>query len=264
MVGAFVSRWRYTPRTSESRVELGGDSVNDAACGEGDMTTGADVTYAGYLRLDQLLALQDPLSADTLGPQVRSAEHFFIVVHQTFELWFKQELLDLQCAIAALSADDLALALSHIQRANAIHQLLYAQMTLFTHLAPADFLAFRPYLGTASGSESAQFRKVQRVIGLRGDADPLYKAFAGALERATITLDELYRAGAKVGLPYLLAEALVALSESFWQLTAAHVHAAERTIGQRSGTGGTSGVAYLMEALRVKAFPELWAVRTRL
>ncbi len=229
-----------------------------------ETATGADVTYPGYLHLDHLLALQHPLSSETLGAQVQSAEHFFIVVHQTFELWFKQELLDLQCAIEALDADDMALALPHVQRANAVHQLLYAQMTLFTHLAPADFLAFRPYLGTASGAESAQFRKVQRVIGLRGDADPLYKAFAGALDRAKITLEDLYRAGARAGMSYQLAEALVALSESFWQLTAAHVHAAERTIGQRAGTGGTSGVAYLMEALRVKAFPELWAVRTRL
>lgn len=229
-----------------------------------EAAAGAAVTYPGYLHLDQLLALQDPLAPGDLGPQVQSAEHFFIVVHQTFELWFKQELLDLQCACAALDADDLALALQHVQRATAIHQLLYAQMTLFTQLAPADFLAFRPYLGTASGSESAQFRKVQRVIGLRGDADPLYRSFTGALARAGIDLVALYRDGARAGLPYQLAEALVALSESFWQLTAAHVHAAERTIGQRPGTGGTSGVAYLMEALRVKAFPELWDVRTRL
>jgi tryptophan 2,3-dioxygenase len=228
------------------------------------MTIGADVTYPNYLQLDQLLALQHPLATETLGPQVHSAEHFFIVVHQTFELWFKQELLDLDCARAALDADDLALALPHLQRANAVHQLLYAQMTLFTHLAPNDFLAFRPYLGTASGAESAQFRKVQRVIGLRGDAAPLYTAFAGALSRAGITLEGLYREGARAGLSYQLAEALVALSESFWQLTAAHVHAAERTIGMRPGTGGTSGVSYLMEALKVKAFPELWEVRTRL
>jgi tryptophan 2,3-dioxygenase len=229
-----------------------------------ETTSGAEVTYPGYLHLDQLLALQDPLAPATLGPQVQSAEHFFIVVHQTFELWFKQELMDLECAGAALDVDDLGLALQHVQRANAVHQLLYSQMTLFTQLAPAEFLAFRPYLGTASGAESAQFRKVQRVIGLRGDADPLYQAFAGALERAGIALEDLYREGARVGLPYQLAEALVALSESFWQLTAAHVHAAERTIGQRPGTGGTSGVAYLMEALKVKAFPELWEVRTRL
>jgi tryptophan 2,3-dioxygenase len=229
-----------------------------------DTATSAEVTYPGYLHLDQLLALQDPLSPGELGPQVQSAEHFFIVVHQSFELWFKQELMDLECAGAALDGDDLGIALQHVQRATAIHQLLYAQMTLFVQLAPADFLAFRPYLGTASGSESAQFRKVQRVIGLRGETNPLYKAFAGALERAGITLVGLYREGARAGLAYQLAEALVALSESFWQLTAAHVHAAERTIGQRPGTGGTSGVAYLMEALKVKAFPELWEVRTQL
>jgi tryptophan 2,3-dioxygenase len=228
------------------------------------MVAGAEVTYPGYLRLEELLTTPQPLAPESLGPQVRSAEHFFIVVHQTFELWFKQELIDLGCAIEALGADEVAVALPHIQRSSAVHQLLYAQMTLFTHLAPADFLAFRPYLGTASGSESAQYRRVQRVLGLRGEGSALYDAFAGILVRAGMTLEELYRAGPKAGLPYLVAEALVALSESFWQLTAAHVHAAARTIGQRPGTGGTTGVAYLEQALRVKAFPELWEVRTRL
>ncbi len=222
------------------------------------------VTYPEYLQLGQLLQAQQPLAPAELGPQVHSAEHFFIVVHQSFELWFKQELLDLQCASDALAADEVAVALPHLHRANGVHQLLYAQMTLFTHLAPADFLAFRPYLGTASGSESAQFRRVQRVLGLRGDSSPLYSAFAGALARTGVSLEDLYRTGARAGLPYQAAEALVALSESFWLLTAAHVHAAERTIGNRPGTGGTSGVAYLQEALRVKAFPELWAVRTHL
>jgi tryptophan 2,3-dioxygenase len=61
-----------------------------------------------------------------------------------------------------------------------------------------------------------------------------------------------------------VAEALVNVSEQFWQLSAVHVQIAERTIGQRPGTGGTTGVAYLAEALETKAFPELWAIRTRL
>ena len=54
------------------------------------------------------------------------------------------------------------------------------------------------------------------------------------------------------------------ISETFWLLTAAHVRIAERTIGQRPGTGGTSGVAHLAESLERRAFPELWDVRTRL
>ena len=138
-------------------------------------------------------------------------------------------------------------------------------MALFAHLAPADFLAFRPYLGTASGSESAQFRQVQRALGLRGAGDsPVYEAFAAALARAGLTPEELYRQGARAGVLYRLAETLVEIAESFWLITAAHVHAAARTIGQRPGTGGTSGVAYLEEALKVRAFPELWAVRTDL
>ena len=161
------------------------------------------VTYPDYLQLGQFLQAQHPLAPAELGPQVHSAEHFFIVVHQTFELWFKQELLDLRCATDALAADQLAVALPHLQRANGVHQLLYAQMTLFTHLAPADFLAFRPYLGTASGSESAQFRRVQRVLGLRGDTSPLYDAFAGAFARTGVSWDDLDLTGAAAGVPYL-------------------------------------------------------------
>ena len=61
-----------------------------------------------------------------------------------------------------------------------------------------------------------------------------------------------------------MAEALVDIAERFWLLTALHARITDRTIGDRPGTAGTSGVAYLMEALKEKAFPELWAVRTRL
>jgi tryptophan 2,3-dioxygenase len=62
-----------------------------------------------------------------------------------------------------------------------------------------------------------------------------------------------------------VAEALVDISEEFWQLCAVHVQIAERTIGQRPGTGGTTGVSYLAEGLEsAKAFPDLWDVRTRL
>jgi tryptophan 2,3-dioxygenase len=232
------------------------------------MTTAESITYGGYLRLDELLAAQHPVSPPDLGARVRAAEHFFIVVHQAFELWFKQELLDLRCATDALAPaePDIEQALNHLRRVVSIQQLLNQQMVLFDHLPPGDFLAFRPYLGTASGSESAQYREVQRALGLRRGKphSDLYAAFAGALGRAGLTLDELYREPSRGGALYRLAEALVDISQGFWLLTAAHVQVAERTIGQRPGTGGTSGVAYLAEALKSKAFPELWDVRTRL
>jgi tryptophan 2,3-dioxygenase len=189
------------------------------------------LTYAGYLHLDSILTAQQPLAPEDHGPSVRAAEHFFIVTHQAFELWFKQLLLDL--------SDD---------------------------LSPRSVLAFRPYLGTASGSESAQFRDVQRALGLRGSmGSPAYTAFTAALQAKSLSLEDTYRRPSEAGALYRVAEALVDISEEFWQLSAVHVQIAERTMGQRPGTGGTTGVSYLAGTLEgAKAFPELWAVRTRL
>ena len=225
------------------------------------------VTYAGYLQLDRVLASQQPLGPAELGPQVQAAEHFFIVVHQAFELWFKQELLDLQLAADALTHDepDPELALDHLARVTAIHRLLIQQMVLFDHLPTHMFLAFRPYLGTASGSESAQFHAVEKTLGLRTQAgSPIFEAFSSVLERRGLSLDQLYKDPSGGGALYRVAEALVDISETFWLLTAAHVRIAERAIGARPGTGGTTGVQYLTQALDHKAFPELWDVRSRL
>lgn len=227
-----------------------------------------ELTYAGYLQLDAILNAQRPLAPESQAPGVRAAEHFFIVTHQAFELWFKQLLLDLSDAATVLPppSGDAELALDHIQRAASILRLLVQQMVLFDRLSPRSFLAFRPYLGTASGSESAQFREVQRALGLRGQSgSPVFNALMGALSARDLTLEDVYRNPSATGALYRVAEALVDISEQFWQLNAVHVQIAERTIGQRPGTGGTTGVAYLAEGLETsRAFPELWAVRTRL
>src|SRR5579859_4740709 len=230
--------------------------------------SGQELTYGGYLHLDQILGAQHPIAPDEQGTGVRAAEHFFIVTHQAFELWFKQFLVDLAAAAELLPPpiSDRELALDHLQRARSILRLLVQQMVLFDHLSPRSFLAFRPYLGTASGSESGQFRDVQRALGLRGRAEsPVFAAFVKALAAADLTLEDTYRHPSAAGALYRVAEALVDLSEEFWQMCAVHVQIAERTIGQRPGTGGTAGVSYLAETLQgAKAFPQLWDVRTRL
>src|SRR5256712_13512714 len=155
------------------------------------MTTRAEpnLTYAGYLHLDAILNAQHPVAPEDEGPSVRAAEHFFIVTHQAFELWFKQLLLDLRDAAELLPppTSDVELALDHLQRAKAVLRLLVQQMVLFDHLSPRSFLAFRPYLGSASGSESSQFRDVQRALGLRGlAASAIYEAFIKALQAANL------------------------------------------------------------------------------
>ncbi|MDP8923972.1 MAG: tryptophan 2,3-dioxygenase [Chloroflexota bacterium] len=142
------------------------------ADGDAPALAAADVTYARYLELDRILGAQHPIGPPSLGAGVQAAEHFFIVVHQAFELWFKQELLDLACAERALLPPnpDAELALDHLQRVAAIHRLLVQQMILFDHLSPRSFLAFRPYLGQASGSESANFTPSSGRSGFSGGA----------------------------------------------------------------------------------------------
>lgn len=226
-----------------------------------------ELTYAGYLQLDALLALQHRVAPASLGPQVQAAEHFFIVVHQAFELWFKQVLLDLDGAAGALALPDVdgEAALDHLLRVAAILRLLGQHMALFDHLTPHTFLAFRPYLGTASGSESAQFRAVKRALGLhQGAESPVYDAFRAALDHAGLTLDQLYARPARHGTLYRLAEALVDIAMGFWQVEAMHVQIVERMIGQRPGTAGTAGASFLSRSLQTKAFPDLWQVRTDL
>src|SRR5215210_2749050 len=196
--------WRHSGSATRSPDDSRGGLIVD------------EVTYARYLALDKILDAQHPIAPTTLGAGVRAAEHFFIVVHQAFELWFKQELLDLASAERALRPPDAdpELALDHLQRVAAIHRLLGQQMVLFDHLSPRSFLAFRPYLGQASGSESAQFHAVEQALGLsgRGSSD-LYEAFREVLERAGLTLEALYRDPSRAGVLYRVAEALVDISE---------------------------------------------------
>ena len=227
-----------------------------------------EVTYGGYLALGKILDAQQPLAPLDLGAGVYAAEHFFIVVHQAFELWFKQELLDLGCACEALtqSDPDPELALDHLQRVAAIQRLLTQQMVLFDHLSPRSFLAFRPYLGAASGSESKQYREVERALGLRGSGghSPIFEAFTEALARADLTLEQVYQQPSRAGVLYRLAELLVDISEGFWLLTAAHVRIAERTIGQKPGRPARLGWSTWRERWSRRRSRRSRDVRTRL
>ena len=169
------------------------------------MTQTPVVTYPTYLQLDKILDAQTPLGPVSLGSTVRAAEQFFIVVHQAFELWFKQVLTDLECSREALGAQprEPERALDHLLRVASIFRLLHQQMVLFDHLSPHSFLAFRPYLGTASGSESEQWRQVQKALGLRGQArSPLSDLLESAARDGGLTLLDVYREPYRAGVLY--------------------------------------------------------------
>ncbi|MFL6265830.1 MAG: tryptophan 2,3-dioxygenase family protein [Actinomycetes bacterium] len=124
-----------------------------------------ELTYGSYLRVPELLALQQPRSRPP-----HPEELHFIVVHQALELWMKLLLHDLGRIVELLDGDAFARALALLGRVN--HTLGHAldQMRSLHTLAPWDLHQFRSYLGTASGSQSVQFRELELRSGLREPA----------------------------------------------------------------------------------------------
>lgn len=126
--------------------------------------------YRDYLQLDKILTAQDPVSA-RYG-QGAHDEMLFIVVHQAYELWFKQILFELDSVITLFNAPkvaehDVARALHRVQRVNAICGLLLQQIDVLETMTPLDFADFRDYLHPASGFQSLQFRILEIRLGLR-------------------------------------------------------------------------------------------------
>ena len=263
-------------------------------------TPNPSVTYANYLRLDELLALQQPRAE---GPE--HDELLFIVIHQVYELWFKELLHELDRVATLLRGDEPHRAQHTLKRILTILKVLVAQLDILETMTPLEFLSFRSRLEAASGFQSDQFRQIEFVLGAKREAamtrfaadgraraalerryrEPtLWDAFLHYLSRegypvpkthltrdvtAPVTaspeiqdiLVDAYRKDAKT---QGLCERLVDLDEGFAEWRYRHVRMVERTIGVKSGTGGSSGAAYLRTTLGQNLFPDLWEIRSRL
>ena len=137
-----------------------------------DASPTARMTYGGYLRLKELLELQD--GPEGYAPPPSSDELHFIIVHQTFELWFKLVLRELKEARDLMHNDRIEEAaipqvVRHLERVGEIFRLLADQWKVMETLSPQDFLAFRDRLGTSSGFESWQMREMEVLMGLETD-----------------------------------------------------------------------------------------------
>jgi tryptophan 2,3-dioxygenase len=253
------------------------------------------ITYASYLKVPELLALQVERSAGADG-----AEHdelLFIVVHQVYELWFKSLRHELQGVQLALEDGDTDRALHLLNRVLKILKTLVAQVDVLETMTPLQFLSFRDRLDSASGFQSAGFRAIEAMLGSRDsaavDAQPegsagrrsvteaqaassVWESFLGYLverghpipddatepdERVQDMLIAAYREDPDAA---LVAERLVDLDEGIQEWRYRHVKMVERTIGTKRGTGGSSGVEYLRGTLFRPAFPDLWEIRSRL
>ncbi len=256
-------------------------------------------TYGSYLKIDDLLSLQQPRST---GPE--HDEILFIIIHQVYELWFKELLHELDHVIRLLEADESHGSQHTLKRILTILKVMVSQLDILETMTPLEFLSFRERLDAASGFQSDQFRQIEFVLGVKSERalsrfpdgsrartalerrfreHTLWDAFLRYLARerypvpqAALTRDvtaaiepllevqqtlvDVYRGDPKNA---ELCERLVDLDEGIQEWRYRHVKMVERTIGARTGTGGSAGAAYLRETVGRALFPDLWAIRSQ-
>ena len=145
-----------------------------------------DLTYESYLHLDRLLELQVPRSSPP-----EHDEMLFIVIHQTYELWFKLLLHELEKVETDFSLNDLFGAIHTMKRARTVMKTLVGQLDVLETMTPMSFTSFRDRLDTASGFQSIQFRELEFVLGYKRKEMLRYHAPGSAgLARLLERLDE--------------------------------------------------------------------------
>jgi len=181
-IGGLIRASRFPARTKMQM--LGGNAleflglskpVADSAASQAQspITPSSDqLTYSSYLKVPELLELQTPQSK----PEHHD-ELLFIIVHQTYELWFKELLHDLDAVVANLQAaakqpqahDEVYEAARLLRRCTEITRVLVEQFTILETMLPTHFLAFRGKLEPASGFQSEQFRELEFLCGLKDE-----------------------------------------------------------------------------------------------
>lgn len=257
------------------------------------------VTYGAYLKIEELLDLQQPRDS------VEHDEMLFIVIHQVYELWFKVLLHEIDYCRRLLEAGDGPRAQHTLKRVLTILKVLVSQLDILETMTPTEFLTFRERLDSASGFQSDQFRQLEFVLGRksagavrrfdegtraraaleeRWEAPTLWDAMLRFLGRHGHTIPEavLERDVTRSIEPSTevqavlievyrddphnaeLCERLVDLDEGVQEWRYRHMKMVERTIGSKKGTGGSAGSEYLSTTLTDPLFPDLWEIRARL
>jgi tryptophan 2,3-dioxygenase len=244
--------------------------------------------YSTYLRINDLLKLQIPLTDGAAD------ELLFIVVHQSYELWFKVIIDELSRASTSLHANEPWQSLAHLKRIVEVEKLLLSHLRLLDTMSPEGFLAFRDPLDPASGFQSFQFRAIEFLSGggkkavlsydffddeqrawLKGISDmpDIWSGFEHSL-RATLSASAqedllglvralyLDHASAPLTSLHAVAELLMDHDENLALWRYQHLLMAGRQIGRRPGTGGSEGMAFLDTTLAQRLYPVLWEVRS--
>lgn len=262
-----------------------------------------ELNYNSYLKIPELLALQEELSSPK-----HHDEMFFIIIHQAMELWFKQILHESNFFRRALEAGSVSRALKALKRSTAIMDLLRQQINLLSTLTPVEFAGFRENLRPASGFQSIQYRVLEFTFGVKDEfflsffpkesamyqkleklrkLPTVYDSFLGALDKAgfamppavlqrdfsqnhaihpeiVATLKNIYEQPEDNYHWVLLFEAMLDFDEKFTLWRNTHILMVSRTIGAKMGTGGSAGYKFLEGRLHFRFFPELWEIRTHI
>jgi len=252
-----------------------------------------EIEYGSYLKIPELLSLQERQSDD------EHDELLFIIIHQIYELWFKQLLHEFDRIGELIDDDELARAGVPLNRVLKILKTIVQQVDVLETMTPLDFESFRSFLGSASGFQSSQFRELEFTLGhkdpaalVRFDGRPEHDGLRRRLEQPSIwhrfvallarrghevapgepgaataenaavqdVLVDAYRADTDLA---VFCERLIDVDEGVHEWRYRHVMMVQRTIGMKGGTGGSSGAEYLRSTLFSPFFPDLWAIRSR-
>ncbi len=259
--------------------------------------------YGGYLRLEQVLSAQVPLSNPA-----HHDEMLFIIQHQVSELWLKLIIHEIKAAIAHIKHEELDVASKIFARVKQIQRQLFEQWAVLETLTPSEYMQFRDVFGSASGFQSVQYRMVEFLLGNKNSQmlkmfpkeSDSYKDLKEVLQSPSVYdvfLQHLHKHGYKIPSQciardwsqphvfnqdlvkvfvdiyqntednwdaYAVCEQLVDVEQSFQMWRFRHMKTVERIIGFKKGSGGSSGVTFLKKALDLTFFPELLDVRTHL
>ncbi|MDP3461921.1 MAG: tryptophan 2,3-dioxygenase family protein [Bacteroidales bacterium] len=255
------------------------------------------LTYTSYLKIEELLNLQQLQSPN------EHDETLFIIIHQAYELWFKQILHETDRVMTLLEQGEINRAQHSMKRILTILKVLVHQVDILETMTPLEFLSFRDYLESASGFQSYQWRELEFVLGRKSEAPMLrfpegseirkklekryhqkhiWRVFLAYLKKSGHNIPEqllkieaeksvepseevqqilvnIYRTDTCIT---QFCELMIDLDEGIQEWRYRHVKMVERTIGYKTGTGGSPGVEYLRSTLFNPLFPDLWAIRS--
>ena len=252
--------------------------------------TNSALSYNEYLKVPALIGLQETLSEPTSHDEL-----LFIVIHQTYELWFKQVLHEIDASIEWLKESRTFRANHSLKTVASIGKVVVSQIHILETMAQIGFLEFRDKLNPASGFQSTQFREIEFVSGAKDEkmvnhfahdvfaherlskrfaAPSLADEFWNLLGRKNFkvetegerveTIVEILQMPEKHADFFIMQDLLIEHDENIALWRYNHVLMVERMLGMKRGTGGSEGAGYLRTTLSKKFYPELWEARTRL